>query len=170
MFNLRSTLYSRPNKHYRYLKKKFLNFLAYYLPLEHASPIIIGKKILKEKSLESDSLSKENRNILANYLSAIDTNTITIDKQKPVKPKLPPKPTQPAKKLSSLQEALLNNRPDFVQKSQLRVDFLNKIREQRLIYTEKYKQWLILTDQANTLGMTYPLPPPPEMPQRPRCV
>ena len=138
--------------------------------MEHASPIIIGKKILKEKCLEPDSLSKENRNILANYLSAIDTNTITIEKQKSVKPKLPPKPTQPAKKLSSLQEALLNNRPDFVQKSQLRVDFLNKIREQRLIYTEKYKQWLILTDQANTLGMTYPLPPPPEMPQRPRCV
>ena len=138
--------------------------------MEHASPIIIGKKILKEKSLESDSLSKENRNILANYLSAIDTNTITIEKQKPVKPKLPPKPSQPVKKLSSLQEALLNNRPDFVQKSQLRVDFLNKIREQRLIYTEKYKQWLILTDQANTLGMTYPLPPPPEMPQRPRFV
>ena len=139
--------------------------------MEHASPIIIGKKILKEKSLEPDSLSKENRNILANYLSAIDTNTITIDRQKPVKPKLPPKPsTQPAKRLSTLQEALFNNRPDFVQKSQLRVDFLNKLREQRLIYTEKYKQWLILTDQANTLGMTCSLPPPPEMPQRPRFV
>ena len=137
--------------------------------MEHASPIIIGKKILKEKSLESDSLSKENRNILANYLSAIDTNTITIEKPKPVNPKLPPKPTQPAKKLSTLQEALFNNRPDFVQKSQLRVDFLNKIKEQRLIYAEKYKQWLILTDQASQ-ETRYPLPPPPEMPQRPRFV
>ena len=51
--------------------------LAYYLPLERASPIIIGRKVLKEKALEED-LSKENRNLLANYLSAVDTNTITI--------------------------------------------------------------------------------------------
>ena len=51
--------------------------LAYYLPLERASPIIIGRKVLKEKANEED-LSKENRNLLANYLSAVDTNTITI--------------------------------------------------------------------------------------------
>ena len=51
--------------------------LAYYLPLERASPIIIGRKVLKEKAFEED-LSKENRNLLANYLSAVDTNTIAI--------------------------------------------------------------------------------------------
>ena len=52
--------------------------MAYYLPLERASPIIIGRKVLKEKAPFEEDFTKENRNLLANYLSAVDTNTITI--------------------------------------------------------------------------------------------
>ena len=41
-----------------------------------------------------------------------------------------------------MQEALYTKRPDFVQKSQLRVDFLQKIKEQRIEHAEKYKMWI----------------------------
>ena len=119
-----------------------------------------------------DNLSKENRNLLANYLSAIDTNTITIDRPKTAPPSKPfVEPSKPTTKYvaTSLQEALYMKRPDFIQKSELRVEFLNKIKEQRILHAEKYKQWIEHVAQAKT-SSTYPLPPPPEMPKLPRYI
>ena len=111
-------------------------------------------------------------------MSAIDTNTITIDRNKTTPPSAKTAFVETKEVLKplrfvaskSLQEALYTKRPDFVQKSQLRVEYLHDIKKQRLIYAEKYKNWIDYIAQVTPDAMTsYPaMLPPPEMPKIPR--
>merc|ERR1719273_2702774 len=61
--------------------------VAYYLSLENnATPIRVGKRILKE-TLSEEFINKENRNILSNYISALNASAIKIDTKKKKLPK-----------------------------------------------------------------------------------
>ena len=44
--------------------------------------------------------------------------------------------------VQTLQEALLQKKPDFIQRSLMRVEILNNIKTQRLIHAERYQIWL----------------------------
>ena len=69
-------------------------------------------------------------------------------------------------KLLTLQESLFQKRPDFVQRSELRVQVLKEIKMQRLIYAERYQRWL---DEASKAPSSVrPLLKPPAMPKTPR--
>ena len=54
--------------------------LAYYLPMENASPIKIGTKVLRKSAGEEEGeLGKENRGILANYIAGLDASAVDLD-------------------------------------------------------------------------------------------
>ena len=57
--------------------------LAYYLPMENASPIKIGTKVLRKSADgeegEEGELGKENRGILANYVAGLDASAVDLD-------------------------------------------------------------------------------------------
>lgn len=137
--------------------------LAYYLPMDNQSSVRIGKRILKEK-LTEDTLGKENRNLLANYISAIDANAVNLE------PNKRPTTTQ-QKEISSrrrpdismtLQDALAKRKPDFLERSAYRVHLLKLARAQRLEFAERQRQWLEIVAQTQP-GLLPP--PPPEMPK-----
>lgn len=155
-------------------KKKKRQPLAYYLSIGNESPIVVGSKVLKEKKnvRDENSVGKENRNILANYLSAIDSKTITI------RPKTaPPAQTQEdgsnarntasANQQLTLQEALYLRRPGFVERSSLRAQFLKQKRDQRIEYNERYNKWCEEVAKVPALARPLMAAPPP-MPKMPR--
>ena len=92
-------------------------------------------------------------NILANYLSeAVEVANV-------IRPKTAPAKTTSRKnedviiskgkqqkeaedEVQTLQEALLQKKPDFIQRSLMRVEILNNIKTQRLIHAERYQIWL----------------------------
>ena len=118
--------------------------LAYYLPLyNNATPIQVGSRILRHQGLEGN-LNKENRNILSNYISSLNVSTIDINpKQKSSKvtlDKIPAKPIVDPNK--TLQEALHENLPTFIKKSQYRVEVLRQIKEERCLYTEMQRKMI----------------------------
>ena len=126
--------------------------LAYYVPLgNYATPIRIGTRILKEK-LADDSLNKENRNILANYMSALDVSSIKINRKKklyvgdPDGVRLAKRVEDPAK---SLREALYERKPYFIKNSRKRVEILREIKEERCERDRQRRQWI--QDHSNSL-------------------
>ena len=115
---------------------------AYYLPLHEESPIRIGARVLRERRLEG-SLNKENRNILSNYISAINASAEHYPKKKTRKMR------HEASESSSLiqtpktlKDALLQNKPDFIKKSESRVEILRQIKEERCLYSEMRRNLL----------------------------
>lgn len=120
--------------------------VAYYLSLENnATPIRVGKRILKE-TLSEEFLNKENRNILSNYISALNASAIKIDTNKK---KLPKDVTQnlPKTKIivdptKTLKEALYDNKPEFIRRSEYRVNILRQIKEERCAFSERQRRWL----------------------------
>merc|ERR1712110_950453 len=109
----------------------------------HATPIQVGSRILRHQGLEGN-LNKENRNILSNYISSLNVSTIDINpKQKSPKvnlDKIPAKPIVDPNK--TLQEALHENLPTFIRKSQYRVEVLRQIKEERCLYTEMQRKMI----------------------------
>ena len=119
--------------------------IAYYLPLyNNASPIKVGSRILRDKGIES-SLNKENRNILSNYLSALNASSIEINPKKKTEDvlieKIPISTTviDPCK---SLKDALYEYNPDFIKKSEWRVEILRQIKEERCLFSELQRKLL----------------------------
>ena len=113
--------------------------LAFYLPIDNQSPIIIGQRILREKNKE-EFLGKENRSILANYVAGLSSGVTKLNRQQPSPSQDAPKPDSATR--LSLQEALAKNRPDFIAKSSFRSQRLNEMRERRLEYEEQVFQRL----------------------------
>ena len=68
----------------------------------------------------------------------------------------------------SLQEALQQKRPEFLQRSQLRVQVLEQIREHRLIHAEKYKMWLNEVSKLPNAEARLARLAPPTLPKMPR--
>ena len=117
---------------------------AYYLPLQNDSPIKIGTRVLREKSLEG-SLNKENRNILSNYISAIDSSVVPFAKKKSRKKTMNSESSTMNSVIETpktLQDALLENKSDFIQKSECRVEILRQIKEERCLYSEMRRNML----------------------------
>ena len=108
--------------------------LAFYLPVDSQSPIVIGQRILREKNREN-FLGKENRDILANYVAGLSSGMTKIIR----KPDLSPSPdvVKPVRIRLSLQDSLAQNRPDFIAKSNYRTQRLREMREKRLEYEEQ---------------------------------
>ena len=117
--------------------------LAYYLPLyNNATPINVGSRVLREKGLEN-TLNKENRNILSNYISALNTSSIEIQQNKhnrPVSKVIPV--TSRVDPSKTLQEALTENKPNFIKKSEYRVEILRQIKEERCLFSEMQRRAL----------------------------
>ena len=117
---------------------------AYYLPLyNNATPIQVGSRVLRHQGLEGN-LNKENRNILSNYISSLNASAIDINPKKK-SPKvtvdnLPAKPIIDPNK--TLQEALNENLPSFIKKSQHRVEVLRQIKEERCLYSEMQRKMI----------------------------
>ena len=111
--------------------------LAYFLPLcNNATPINVGSRILRQKGLES-TLNKENRNILSNYISALNASSIEIRQNKSNKTVLKKIPATPGIDPSkTLQEALIENKPNFIKMSEYRVETLRQIKEERCLFSE----------------------------------
>ena len=68
----------------------------------------------------------------------------------------------------SLQQALQQKRPEFLQRSQLRVQVLEQIREHRLIHAEKYKMWLNEVSKLPNAEARLARLAPPTLPKMPR--
>ena len=119
-------------------------------------------------------------NILANYLSeAVEVANV-------IRPKTAPAKTTSRKnedviiskgrgqqqkeaedEVQTLQEALLQKKPDFIQRSLMRVEILNNIKTQRLIHAERYQIWLDQMSQKPGRE-TMIFSQPPVMPKMPR--
>lgn len=108
--------------------------IAFYLPIDNQSPIIIGQRILREKNKE-DILGKENRNIFANYVAGLSSGVTKLNRKQSSPSPDAPKPDSGAR--LSLQEALARNRPDFIARSSFRSQRLNEMRDRRLEYEEQ---------------------------------
>lgn len=133
-------------KYYYFVKAGSLNQLtkstkpvAYYLPVDSMSPIRIGTRILRESSQNrrQGTHSYKNRNIMSMYMASIDNNErprVTI----PSRPR--EDVTKPTK--LSLQDALFTKRPNFIKRSERRVQVLKRIREKREERAEKHEAWL----------------------------
>ena len=109
--------------------------LAYYLPVEKPHLIQIGQRKLRQKA-DDMLMEKENRDILANYVSSI--NNAPVKRKPPAAPSTPPTPSSRC----TLQQALAECRPGFIQRSKLRVELLRDIQAERLAYSEAQKTWL----------------------------
>ena len=140
---------------------------AYYLPLTNESPIKIGSRLIRERRSEG-SLNKENRNIISNYISAIDALAKPCPKKKLKKIISEiPNTLSVNETPKSLQEALSENKPDFIKKSECRVEILRQIKDERCLYSEMRRNLLenIAKDapknQINKLPLTtVPKPKP----------
>jgi hypothetical protein len=117
--------------------------LAYYLPLcNNATPIIVGSQILREKGLEN-TLNKENRNILSNYISALNASSIEIHQNKSKKTVSKVFPvTSTVDPSKTLQEALIENKQNFIKKSKYRVEILRQIKQERCLFSEMQRRVL----------------------------
>ena len=138
--------------------KKRSKPVAYYLSVPKESVVKVGTKKAKT--------DKENSNILANYLSEAVEAEIS---QRPPNSAKSRKNEDVIKKdnVQTLQEALLQKKPDFIQRSLMRVEILNNIKTQRLIHAEKYRLWL--DEMSKAPGReTRIFSQPPLMPKMPR--
>ena len=131
--NISRTLTPQPDK-----RKSF----AYYLPLHEESAIRIGARVLRERRLEG-SLNKENRNILSNYISAINASVEQYPKKKTRKMRHEASESNSLIETpKTLKDALLENKPDFIKKSESRVEILRQIKEERCLYSEMRRNLL----------------------------
>lgn len=127
------TLTPQPDK-----RKSF----AYYLPLHEESAIRIGTRVLRERRLEG-SLNKENRNILSNYISAINASAEHYPKKKTRKMRHEASESNSLIETpKTLKDALSENKPDFIKKSESRVEILRQIKEERCLYSEMRRNLL----------------------------
>ena len=127
------TLTPQPDK-----RKSF----AYYLPLHEESAIRIGARVLRERRLEG-SLNKENRNILSNYISAINASAEHYPKKKTRKMRHEASESYSLIETpKTLKDALSENKPDFIKKSESRVEILRQIKEERCLYSEMRRNLL----------------------------
>lgn len=111
--------------------------VAYYLPMENLSPIRIGTRVLRESAQNHQGThSFRNRNILSMYMATID-NEITRPRVT-----IPSRPRDESAAKLSLQEALLQKRPNFVRRSERRVAVLAQIRRLRELRSERHEAWL----------------------------
>ena len=65
----------------------------------------------------------------------------------------------------SLQEALFTRKPDFIERSSLRVDVLRNLKSYRILHAEKYKVWLDEVAKIPPKSRVHLRPP--EMPRKP---
>ena len=131
--NISRTLTPQPDK-----RKSF----AYYLPLHKESAIRIGARVLRERRLEG-SLNKENRNILSNYISAINASVEQYPKKKTRKMRHEASESNSLIETpKTLKDALFENKPDFIKKSESRVEILRQIKEERCLYSEMRRNLL----------------------------
>ena len=103
-----------------------------------------------KKQKDECELNKENRNLLANYVSALSESAVPI--KAPVKKSKTPKSSSTSTSKSSsietqpppqtLQDALKSKHLNFIRRSQRRVEILKQSKEQRLEIGERRKQWL----------------------------
>jgi len=140
------------------------------VPKKKSKPVAYYLSVPKESGIKKASKNKENSNILANYLS--EANVISFARPKTA----PPAKTRKNEDVISLgkeanvqtlQEALLQKNPDFIQRSMMRVEILNNIKTQRLIHAERYRLWL--DEMSQKPGReTRIFSQPPSMPKMPR--
>lgn len=160
----KATTNNRSHKQGTSVPKKKSKPVAYYLSVPKESVIKAG--------IKKASKNKENSNILANYLS--EANVISVPR-----PKTAPDAKTTSRKnedvislgkeanVQTLQEALLQKNPDFIQRSMMRVEILNNIKTQRLIHAERYRLWL--DEMSQKPGReTRIFSQPPSMPKMPR--
>ena len=145
--------------------------LAYYLSVPKESVVRTG--------IRSNEGSKENSNILANYMSAVTSTAIPSKRPKtaPAKTSVTDKNEDvitarlkggsKKEEVQSLQEALVEKKSDFIQRSMMRVEILNQIRTQRMLHAERYRLWLDEMSKAPTRE-TMIFSQPPVMPKIPR--
>ena len=121
----------------RYKRRKPI---AFYLPIDQRSPIVIGSRILREKNKE-DPIGKENRNLLANYMAGLDSGMKKI-KRKPVATpnSAPDSPKSDPASGWTLQESLARRRPDFIVNADFRTQRLSEMKQKRLEYEEQVSQ------------------------------
>ena len=126
--------------------------LSYYFPLPKKHSLI--KDARRSHSTQQDN-NKENKapnrpvNLAAEAAASEATKLI-------------------AEQPLSLQEALQQKRPEFLQRSQLRVQVLEQIREHRLIHAEKYKMWLNEVSKLPNAEARLARLAPPTLPKMPR--
>jgi ALMS motif len=115
--------------------------IAFYLPVDNASPIIIGSRILREKNLD-DFIGKENRSILANYMAGIESGMTKL-KRRPEPARTPDSSKHNPASLMTLQESLARKRPDFVARADYRTQRLAEMKQKRLEYEEQVEIYLL---------------------------
>jgi hypothetical protein len=115
--------------------------IAFYLPVDNASPIIIGSRILREKNLD-DFIGKENRSILANYMAGIESGMTKL-KRRPEPARTPDSSKPDPASLMTLQESLARKRPDFVARADYRTQRLAEMKQKRLEYEEQVEIYLL---------------------------
>ena len=159
----KATTNNRSHKQGTSVPKKKSKPVAYYLSVPKESVIKAG--------IKKASKNKENSNILANYLS--EANVISVPRPKTAPAKTTSRKNEDVISLGkeanvqTLQEALLQKNPDFIQRSMMRVEILNNIKTQRLIHAERYRLWL--DEMSQKPGReTRIFSQPPSMPKMPR--
>lgn len=138
--------------------------LSYFLPMPKASAI-------KDGICRIRSGCKENTNIMANYLSAINSGggaTITLGHQRPKTAPAKQSMAEEKKEVHemSLREALELKKPGFIQRSLLRTQVLKQQKQARMLFSQKYKQWL--EEVSKLPAKSRLLVPPPQMPKMPK--
>ena len=109
--------------------------IAFYLPVDNQSPIVIGTRTLREKRQE-DFLGKENRSILANYMAGIESGVTRLKrKTHPTSASESPRP-DPSPQWT-LQESLARKRPDFIASADYRANRLHEMKQKRLEYEQQ---------------------------------
>ena len=116
--------------------------VAYYLPMANESPLVIGKRIVKDQ-MTNNEVGKENRSILANYMAGVNLASVPIVKRRTDNRPVVISPDSSSETVElTLQDALAAKRPDFVARANQRCYLLERAKMQRLQQQERMKNWL----------------------------
>ena len=124
--------------------------LSYYFPLPKKHSLI--KDARRSHSTQQDNKENKAPNRPVNLAGEAAASEATKSIAEPL----------------SLQQALQQKRPEFLQRSQLRVQVLEQIREHRLIHAEKYKMWLNEVSKLPNTEARLARLAPPTLPKMPR--
>ena len=124
--------------------------LSYYFPLPKKHSQI--KDARRSHSTQQDNKENKAPNRPVNLANAAASEATKSIAEQPL----------------SLQQALQQKRPEFLQRSQLRVQVLEQIREHRLIHAEKYKMWLNEVSKLPNAEARLARLAPPTLPKMPR--
>lgn len=124
--------------------------LSYYFPLPKKHSLI--KDARRSHSTQQDNKENKAPNRPVNLAGEAAASEATKSIAEPL----------------SLQQALQQKRPEFLQRSQLRVQVLEQIREHRLIHAEKYKMWLNEVSKLPNAEARLARLAPPTLPKMPR--